>query len=171
MATEQTDSNSYSDGGGGNYFSLFSSEPSIPDANELLSLKILKDANRDAFEDLAREETKWLSVSLGLLRRDPYLQVMMQGRGVRQAMKLAGLLKQKAEQHHFNSRVDSVVKQIVSAKFQEGGWGNLTPNQGKQNWLGYDKNTDSFMALPRKIDPKLFGKDDKSNQQVVSTFD
>ena len=33
------------------------------DANELLSLKILKDANPEAFADIAKNETKWLSVA------------------------------------------------------------------------------------------------------------
>ena len=97
------------------------------DANELLSLKILKDANPTAFSSLAKEETKWLSLALGLLRKDPYLQVMMQGKGVRQAMRLSGLLKQKAEQFHFNSRVDPVVSRVVKAKFLEDGWGSLQP--------------------------------------------
>ena len=48
-------SHHYSDGG---YFKLFADEPAVPDANELLSLKILKDANPQAFANLAAEETK-----------------------------------------------------------------------------------------------------------------
>ena len=109
------------------------------DANELLSLKILKDANPGAFSTLAKEETKWLSVSLGLLRKDPYLQVMMGGKGVRQAMKLSGLLKQKAEQFHFNSRVDPVVSRMVRAKFFETGWKDLQPAS--------DKNVGSMLGM------------------------
>ena len=130
MATEPTENSA-------GYFNLFATEPTIPDANELLSLKILKDANPSAFQTLAHEETKWLSISLGLLRQDPYLQVMMQGKGVRQAMKLSSLLKQKAEQMHFDNRVKGVVKKIVEARFRENGWEHLKPNKNADFVKGY----------------------------------
>lgn len=110
------------------YFNLFSSESSVPDANELLSLKILKDANGPAFEHLAKEETKWLSASLGLLKSDPYLQVQMGGSGIRQALKLSSLLKQRAEQVHFNQRTQKLVEDMVDNKFMTSGWEGLKPN-------------------------------------------
>lgn len=109
------------------YFQLFNDEPAIPEANELLSLKILKDANPDAFASIAADETKWLAVAFGLLKRDPYLQVQMKGRGVRQAMKLANLLKQKAEERHFVNRIDNVVNKMVNARFKETGWQQMGP--------------------------------------------
>ena len=107
------------------YFDLFGDEPAVPDANELLSLKILKDANPESFKGIAAEETKWIALALGLLRRDPYLQIRLKGKGIRSAMKLANHLKRKAEQKHFDSRLDEVVKLANAQKFAEPGWANL----------------------------------------------
>ena len=108
------------------YFDLFGDEPAVPDANELLSLKILKDANPESFKGIAAEETKWIALALGLLRRDPYLQIRLKGKGIRSAMKLASHLKRKAEQQHFDSRLEQVIKVANTAKFAEPGWSNLT---------------------------------------------
>ena len=109
------------------YFDLFGDEPSIPDANELLSLKILKDANPKAFEGIAAEETKWIALSLGLLRNDPYLQIRLKGKGIRPAMKLAAHLKRKAEQKNFDQRLDAVINQVNAEKFskENGAWQHL----------------------------------------------
>lgn len=109
------------------YFDLFGDEPAVPDANELLSLKILKDANPKSFEGIAAEETKWIALALGLLRRDPYLQIRLKGKGIRAAMKLATHLKRKAEQSHFDSRLDEVIKVVNDQKFAEAGWTGLIP--------------------------------------------
>lgn len=109
------------------YFDLFGDEPSIPDANELLSLKILKDANSKAFEGIAAEETKWIALSLGLLRKDPFLQIKLGGKGIRPAMKLAAHMKKKAEQQHFDSRLEKVIETVNAEKFKEPGWTGLTP--------------------------------------------
>jgi hypothetical protein len=142
----------------GSYFRLFSDEPAVPSANELLSLRILKDANPAAFANLAAEETKWLAISLGLLRRDTYLQLMMGGKGVRQAMKLSGLLKQKAEQSHFNHRINGVVDRMVGAKFAENGWDGLMPVKGDriQEFLGYDKQK-NIVIRPFRHNPTVLG--------------
>ena len=146
--------NNYS---GGAYFNLFGDEPAVPDANELLSLKILKDANPSAFSSLAQEETKWLSLALGLLRRDVYLQVMMGGKGVRQAMKLAGVLKQKAEQSHFNHRVNGVVERMLTTKFSDQGWGGLAPVSHDQirEFMAGSKN--AIKIAPMNKSPFVYG--------------
>lgn len=112
------------------YFDLFGDEPAVPDANELLSLKILKDANPESFTGIAAEETKWIALSLGLLRKDPYLQIRLKGKGIRSAMKLAAHLKRKAEQAHFDSRLDETIKVVNNAKFKEQGWASLVPIDG-----------------------------------------
>lgn len=97
------------------------------DANELLSLKILKDANPEAFADIAKNETKWLSVAFGLIKRDPYLQIQLQGRGIRQAMKLANLLKSASEKRHFENRINGIVDKMVNARFNTTSWKPLQP--------------------------------------------
>ena len=148
---------------GSTYFQLFNDEPAIPDANELLSLKILKDANPQAFASIAADETKWLAVAFGLLKRDPYLQVQMKGRGVRQAMKLANLLKQKAEERHFVNRIDKVVNTMVDARFSESGWGDLKPMEDDQvaEFLYQDKDKDGdtvMRILPIRKGNFTYGK-------------
>lgn len=131
-------------------FKLFNDEPSIPDANELLSLKILKDANPGAFQNLAAEETKWLALSLGLLRRDVYLQMMLGGKGVRQAMKLSGILKKKSEMAHFNHRINGVVDRMVTTKFMDNGWGGLKPvdTTDINEFLKYDNDKKAVQIKP-----------------------
>ena len=138
------------------YFQLFNDEPAIPQANELLSLKILKDANPDAFATIAADETKWLAVAFGLLKRDPYLQVQLKGRGVRQAMKLANLLKSKAEERHFTSRIDKVVNRMVDARFKEAGWKELqgVDQDGVDEFLNMNQDDDGDTIM--RINP--FGK-------------
>lgn len=151
------------------YFQLFNDEPAIPQANELLSLKILKDANPDAFASIAADETKWLAVAFGLLKRDPYLQVQLKGRGVRQAMKLANLLKQKAEERHFIGRIDGVVNRMVDARFKEGGWDGLRglDNDGLNEFLVENKDSEGDTIM--RIDPygkaKLVYGDGKPKKQ------
>ena len=138
------------------YFQLFNDEPAIPQANELLSLKILKDANPDAFASIAQDETKWLAVAFGLLKRDPYLQVQLKGRGIRQAMKLANLLKQKAEERHFTNRIDGVVNKMVNNRFKESGWEHLGGmNENKIDEFLKESTDDDGDTIMR-IDP--YGK-------------
>ena len=158
------------------YFQLFNDEPAIPDANELLSLKILKDANPDAFASIAADETKWLAVAFGLLKRDPYLQVQMKGRGVRQAMKLANLLKQKAEERHFVNRIDGVVNKMVDARFKETGWGELVPidKQKIDNFLVEDKGDNDgdiiMRIMPNNRGNFVFGDGKRLKRQLENIY-
>ena len=137
------------------------------DANELLSLKILKDANPDAFQNLAAEETKWLALSLGLLRRDVYLQVMMGGKGVRQAMKLSGLIKNRVEQAHFNHRISGVVERMLTTKFLDDGWSSLKPIDASDisEFLGYDKGKNAVYVQPMSKGVFVYGGKDKDTLQ------
>jgi hypothetical protein len=83
---------------------------------------------------------------------------MMGGKGVRQAMKLSGLLKQKAEQSHFNHRINGVVDRMVGAKFNENGWDGLMPVKGKtiNEFLSYDKQN-NIMIRPFRHNQKVYG--------------
>ena len=141
-------------------FNLFSGEPANPQASELLSLKILKDANKEAFDGLAKEETKWLSVALGLLRRDKFLELTMGGRGIRPAMKLAGVLKQKAEQKHLEQRLDPVISNMVAGKFSQKGWEGLGPVYDA-SYLGFGKDG-NVTVQTKPSSENIFGKDDYS---------
>ena len=151
------------------YFQLFNDEPAIPDANELLSLKILKEANPGAFDKIAEDETKWLAVAFGLLKRDPYLQVQLKGRGIRQAMKLANLLKQKAEERHFTNRIDGVVSKMVDARFKEGGWkqlGGLDQTDVDEFLIEEESHGDTVMRiLPERRGNFVFGAPKKGDKE------
>ena len=150
------------------YFQLFNDEPALPQANELLSLKILKDANPEAFAHVARDETKWLAVAFGLLKRDPYLQVQLKGRGVRQAMKLANLLKQKAEERHFTNRIDKVVNKMVDSRFKEAGWKDLKGLDDTQmnEFMKEDEDGDTLMVNPYGKSRFVFGNPNNQINQV-----
>jgi hypothetical protein len=89
----------------GNNFDLYSSESAIPDANTLVSLKLLSDSDPE-FKSLMKEETKWLSAGLATVRSDPYLRIKLGGDGLAAGMKMDNVLKARAEYNHMNSRID-----------------------------------------------------------------
>ena len=103
---------------------LFSNQQDVPDANTLLSLKLLKDANPDAFQGLAQEETRFLAASLALVRSDPYLKLKMGNDSISAAINLAGVLKNRAEKKHLEHRIDATADALLAHEFnEEGGLG------------------------------------------------
>lgn len=103
-------------GGVGNLMELYAHESTIPNINSLVSLKMLKDAD-PAFGPLMHEETKWLKAGLSVLRNDPYLRLKMGGDGISAAMKMAGVLKARAEYKNLVDRVDETVTSINTSTF------------------------------------------------------
>ena len=106
--------------------SLFGDMPAVPDANTLLSLKMLKEANEDAFRGLAQEQTRFLSAALALLKQDHFLRVKLGGAGLQQAMVLAQILKKRAEEKHLQNRLDHHADAIQKG-FREGELGDALP--------------------------------------------
>ena len=106
--------------------SLFGDMPAVPDANTLLSLKMLKEANEPAFRGLAQEQTRFLSAALGLLKQDHFLRVKLGGAGLQQAMVLSQILKKRAEEKHLQNRLDHHADAIQKG-FREGELGNSLP--------------------------------------------
>lgn len=80
-----------------------------PPVETLLSLRLLKDANRGAFEDLAKEETKFLTASLALVKNDPLLRLKMGGDVLTASLNLAKQLKVHAEDKLFKDRLESMI--------------------------------------------------------------
>ena len=99
--------------------SLFGDMPAVPDANTLLSLKMLKEVNEAAFQGLAQEQTRFLSAALALLKQDHFLRVKLGGAGLQQAMVLSQILKKRAEEKHLQNRLDHHADAIQKG-FREG---------------------------------------------------
>ena len=97
----------------GKYLNIFGNTEDIPSSSSLVSLRLLKDANPDAFGTLAREETRFLSSAMSLVRNDPLLKLKMGGDTLTASVNLAKLLRERAEKKHFDSRIDGVVKELI----------------------------------------------------------
>ena len=132
---------------------LFQNEPAIPDANQLLSMKMLSQANPEAFGDLQKKSTLFLSSALGLLRNDDYLKIKYGGSNISAAMQLAPILKAKAEQLHFDARFDPVAKVFQQSAFEEGLGGlsaNLKPSNDILSFEGSGADTKLKIKLNNK---------------------
>lgn len=92
---------------------LFDLEPAVPDANTLLSLKMLKDVDEATYGKLAKETTRFLSAGLALVRNDPFMRIKLGGDNITTAMRLAPILKQRVEEQHIQMRIDGVAKQLM----------------------------------------------------------
>ena len=101
----------------GHPLNLFDLEPAVPDANTLLSLKLLKEANPAAFTGLATDSTKWLAASLSLVRNDDYLRVKFGGDNINAAMQLAPIIKRRVEEKHIQARMDQMADGMLKATF------------------------------------------------------
>ena len=124
--------------------SLFGDLPAVPDANTLLSLKMLKEANEPAFRGLAQEQTRFLSAALALLKQDHFLRVKLGGSGLSQAMVLSQILKKRAEERHLQNRLDHHADAIQKG-FREGELGNALPVV-QQPVLGYQNGGNAIIA-------------------------
>lgn len=111
----------------GHPLNLFDLEPAVPDANTLLSLKLLKEANPDAFTGLAQESTQWLASALALVRSDPFLRVKFGGDNINAAMQLAPIIKQRVEEKHIQARMDQMADGLLESTFDVD-TGNMLPS-------------------------------------------
>lgn len=101
----------------GHPLNLFDLEPAVPDANTLLSLKLLKEADPDAFAGLAQESVRWLALGLSLVRSDPFLRVKFGGDNINAAMQLAPILKRRVEEKHVQARLDQMADGALETAF------------------------------------------------------
>ena len=97
----------------GKYLNIFGNTEDIPSSSSLVSLRLLRDANNEAFGDLAREETRFLSSAMSLVRNDPLLKLKMGGDTLTASTNLAKLLRERAERRAFNKRIDPIVDELV----------------------------------------------------------
>ena len=132
----------------GHPLNLFDLESAVPDANTLLSLKLLKEANGKAFEGLAERSTIWLASALALLRKDKFLRIKFGGDNINAAMQLAPILKRRAEEKHIQARMDSISGDLMNIPFNTGltGLGPLAPSKILTVSAGGEINLDTSAA-------------------------
>ena len=101
----------------GHPLNLFDLEPAIPDANTLLSLKLLKEANPVAFTGLAEKSTQWLAAALSLVKTDKFLRVKFGGDNINAEMQLAPIIKRRVEEKHIQIRMDQMADGLLKSTF------------------------------------------------------
>ena len=124
--------------------SLFGDMPAVPDANTLLSLKMLRETNEAAFQGLAQEQTRFLSAAIALLKQDHFLRTKLGGAGLQQAMVLSQILKKRAEEKHLQMRLDHHADAIQRG-FREGELGNALPVV-QNPVMAYQNNAGALIA-------------------------
>ena len=105
---------------GAGLLNLFGNSPTTPDANTLISLKLLSETNPAAFKQLANDSTRWLAGAIALIKKDPYLKVKLGGNLLQSSMMLADILKANAERVHFEDRLKSVTKEFYDYEMKFG---------------------------------------------------
>ena len=140
-----------SDGG---FFQLHGTSPVVPESNTLLSLKLLADTNPNMFKKLSSETTKWLAASMSLLENDSYLRIRMGGDLLQGSIALPDILKKRAEERHFESRIDNMVKQMNLAELTRSYKNKLNPLAPEQ--LPFQANEGGILVNQRPLGASLF---------------
>ena len=109
------------------------SNSAVPDSNTLLAYKLLKDSWSDnqVFEDLLREEMKYLVTGISLLQNDPYLQLKMGGVTLNNAGVLANTLKSKVSELDIRQRIEPTADAILKHEYGKPTLRELAP--GRRN--------------------------------------
>ena len=89
---------------------LYGSLQGTPPVETLLSLRLLKDSNETLFKELAREETKFLTGAIALVRNDPMLRLKFGGDVLTASLNLSKQLKVHAEELNIRDRLDTLAK-------------------------------------------------------------
>jgi hypothetical protein len=103
--------------GGGQGFAA--SNSAVPDSNTLLAYKLLKDSwgANSVFDDLLKEEMKYLVTGISLLQNDPYLQLKMGGVTLNNAGVLANTLKSKVSELDIRSRIEPTADLLLRHEY------------------------------------------------------
>ena len=103
----------------------------VPDSNTLLAYKLLQDSWKDnsVFEDLLKEEMKYLVTGISLLQNDPYLQLKMGGVTLNNAGILANTLKSKVSELDIRSRIEPAADTILTHEYAKPTLRELAPGR------------------------------------------
>lgn len=104
-------------------------KPSIADPSTLLTLKLLKDSDPDArekkvddqnagpdlklYEELQRDEIRFLKAGINLVKRDPWLKEKMGGSLIEGGMRMANILKANVEDEHLKARLKQATYSLL----------------------------------------------------------
>ena len=107
----------------------------VPDSNTLLAYKLLQDSwgENSVFEDLLKEEMKYLVTGISLLQNDPYLQMKMGGVTLNNAGMLANTLKSKVSELDIRKRIEPTADLILQHEYGKPTLRELAP--GRRNAL------------------------------------
>lgn len=105
----------------------------VPDSNTLLAYKLLKDSwgDNSVFDDLLKEEMKYLVTGISLLQNDPYLQLKMGGVTLNNAGVLANTLKSKVSELDIRSRIEPTADLILQHEYGKPTLRELAPGRRK----------------------------------------
>ena len=131
--------------GGMNGFPAVNS--AVPDSNTLLAYKLLQDSWKDStiFEDMLKEEMKYLVTGISLLQNDPYLQMKMGGVTLNNAGVLANTLKSKVSELDIRQRIEPVADDLLKHEYGKPTLIELRP--GRRKALQRSVNGEDRVAL------------------------
>ena len=111
----------------------FAGSSAVPDSNTLLAYKLLQDAwgENSVFDDLLKEEMKYLVSGISLLQNDPYLQMKMGGVTLNNAGVLANTLKSKVSELDIRQRLEPAADIILQHEYGKPTLRELAP--GRRN--------------------------------------
>ena len=120
----------------GNYLNIFGNTEDVPSSSSLVSLRLLKDANPEAFDHLAKEETRFLASAMALVKRDPLLKLKMGSDTLTASVNLARELRRRAEKRSFDQRIDFAVDALIDKELA--GYGNSFNKRNSRGAVFYD---------------------------------
>lgn len=82
-------------------------------SSNLVSLRLLKEANQEAFGEIAKEETRFLASAMAIVKMDPLIRMKLGGDKLTASVNLARMLRERAEKKHFNDRIDGAVQKLI----------------------------------------------------------
>lgn len=97
-------------------FNVFGQTESIPSQQTLVSLKLLKEANRPMFEHLMRHEARFLTTAVQAVSNNEFLKMKLGGDVLTASVNLSRLLRSRAEKKVFDEQMDPIVQNLISAE-------------------------------------------------------
>jgi hypothetical protein len=109
------------------------SSSAVPDSNTLLAYKLLSDSwasgnDGNIFNQLMKEEMKYLVSGISLLQNDPYLQVKLGGVNLNNAGYLASALKSKVAELELRERIEPNARELLTQQYSDENLQSLAPN-------------------------------------------
>ena len=148
----------------GNYLNIFGNTEDVPSSSSLVSLRLLKDANPQAFEHLAKEETRFLASAMALVKQDPLLKLKMGSDTLTASVNLARELRRRAEKRSFDQRIDFTVDQLIDKELA--GYGNSFNRRVARGAVFYDNKQNKLNINMRPQNHSVFSTQEDINKSM-----